>query len=227
MVPTGLVIAQDDMGTAMMIFGIFLIMICLAGLSWKYILAGITAAPVAAYVVWNYIAREHHIMRVLIIIDPEIQEAQKLDMFWHQYVGLQALNSGGLTGQGFTGGEYTYLFAVHNDFIFAYIGMVSGFVGCILALLLLLAICVKTLTVGSVSRDYLGRMICCGVLAKIFFHMVINTAMVTAVGPVVGVQLPFYSAGGSSTLAIWIAVGLVLSVWAHRKKTQHMFYEEE
>ncbi|MCL1831654.1 MAG: FtsW/RodA/SpoVE family cell cycle protein [Oscillospiraceae bacterium] len=226
MVPMGLLTLQKDTGTTIIFTGVFLIMLFLAGLSWKYIVALGVASPIAGVVLWN-LARNYQMTRILVLIDPEVREAEMLGIYYHQHSGLIALNSGGLTGQGFTGGEYTYLFAVHNDFIFAYIGMVAGFVGCLLAVLLLLSICTKVLTVGSVSRDYLGRMICCGVFAMFFFHMVINVAMVTAVGPVVGVQLPFYSAGGSSTLAQWIAVGLVLSVWGHRKREYHMFYEEE
>jgi rod shape determining protein RodA len=70
-------------------------------------------------------------------------------------------------------------------------------------------------------------MLCFGAFAVIFVEAVVNIGMVLAITPVAGSQLPFISAGGSSTLALWIAVGLVLSVWSHRKKEYHMFYEEE
>jgi rod shape determining protein RodA len=227
MLPIGIILVQKDMGTAMVILGIFLFMLFVGGMSWKYILAGAIASPLLALAFWEIVAEEHHKMRILVLTDIELQEAERLGMFFQQWQGLIALNSGGLTGQGFFGGEYMYMFAIHNDFIFAYIGMVAGFIGCVASLALLLLICIKMLSVSGLARDCLGRMICCGVFAMLFLHTTVNVAMVTATGPVVGIQLPFYSAGGSSTLAQWTAVGLVLSVWAHRKKEYHMFYEEE
>jgi rod shape determining protein RodA len=105
--------------------------------------------------------------------------------------------------------------------------MVLGFVGCVLTVLLILSICIKLLSVGSVARDPLGKLICVGAFSTVFYHAVINVGMVVAVTPVVGVPLPFVSAGGSSTLALYIAIGLALSVWAHRERKFHMFYEEK
>jgi rod shape determining protein RodA len=111
--------------------------------------------------------------------------------------------------------------------MFAYVGMVLGFIGCACALLLIFTICTKMLTTASASRDFLGRMICFGAFAVIIVESVVNVGMVLAITPVAGSQLPFISAGGSTTLSLWIAVGLVMSVWAYRKRDYHMFYEED
>jgi rod shape determining protein RodA len=70
-------------------------------------------------------------------------------------------------------------------------------------------------------------MICFGVFAVIIVESVVNIGMVLAVTPVAGSQLPFISAGGSTTLALWIGAGLVLSVRGHRRREYHMFYEED
>jgi rod shape determining protein RodA len=227
MIPVGIVLVQDDTGTATIILLMFLTMLFAAGLSWKYILAGAVATPVLGYIFWNFYAKEHHKMRILVLIDEEIRNAHMLDMFDQQRRGLIALGSGGLTGQGVTGGDYTDIYAIHNDFIFAYIGMALGFIGAVLTLVLLLCISIKIMSVGSMSRDLMGRVICCGAFSMVFFHSVINVGMAVAVTPVVGVPLPFISAGGSATLALYLTIGLVLSVWAHKEKKQHMFYTED
>ncbi|MDR0222197.1 MAG: FtsW/RodA/SpoVE family cell cycle protein [Oscillospiraceae bacterium] len=226
MVPVGLVIIQDDTGTALIILMMFLTMMFAAGLSWKYILAGLVGFPVLGVVFWNFYAQPHHKMRILVLIDKELQQKEAVGLYDQQRRSLMALGSGGLTGQGLSGGNYVYIFAIHNDFIFAYIGMTLGFVGCAVTLALLLLICVKIIAAAGAAKDLMGKLICVGAFSMIFFHSVINVGMVIAVTPVVGVPLPFISAGGSSTLALYCAVGLVLSVWAHKEKKYHMFYTE-
>jgi len=225
--PIIIMVLQDNTGAPMLVLFIAITMLFTAGLSWKYILAGIVATPVIGYAFWNYYAKEYHKLRILVVLDKEIQEQEILRFFHQQSRGLYALGSGGLTGQGLYGGDYIHIFAIHNDFIFAYIGMTLGFVGCVLSLLLLLSICIKLLSAASAARDSLGRLICCGAFSTVFFHTVINVGMVVAVTPVVGVPLPFISAGGSSTLALYIAIGLSMSVWAHKEKKYHMFYTEK
>jgi rod shape determining protein RodA len=227
LLPMGIMALQGNTGTPVLVLLIFITMLIMAGLSWKYIAAGVVAVPIVGWALWTFYAKEYHKLRILVVLDSEIWE-QELKRFSHQQnLSLMALDSGGVTGQGLTGGEYISFFAIHNDFIFSYIGMVLGFVGCILTLLLILAICIKLLSVASVARDNLGRLICLGVFSTIFYHTVINVGMVIAVTPVVGVQLPFISAGGSSLLSLYMAIGLVMSVWAHKEKKKHMFYEEE
>jgi rod shape determining protein RodA len=227
LLPIGIMAMQGNTGTPVLVLLIFLTMIFAAGLSWVYILAGAVVTPVIGYLFWNFYAKEYHKLRILVVLDDEIWQ-QEIQRYAHQQnLSLMALDSGGLTGQGIFGGEYVSMFAIHNDFIFAYIGNALGFVGCIVTLLLILAICIKILSVGSAARDSLGRLICFGAFSTIFYHTVINVGMVTALTPVVGVQLPFISAGGSSMLSLFIAIGLVLSVWAHKEKKYHMFYEEK
>ncbi|MCL1881289.1 MAG: FtsW/RodA/SpoVE family cell cycle protein [Oscillospiraceae bacterium] len=229
-IPAGLVFIQEDQGTTVILIGIFLIMLFAAGLSWKYIAAGIVATPVILYFLWNVVAQQHHKDRILVLFDREMQESEMLGTFYQQWGGLRALSSGGLTGKGFFGGEeaeYVHVYAIHNDFMFAYVGMVAGFVGCILAVLLLMSICFRTIIASGTSKDFLGRMLCLGVFAIIFFESAVNIGMVLAITPVAGSQLPFISAGGSTSLALWLAIGLVLSVRFHRRREHHMFYEDD
>ena len=85
----------------------------------------------------------------------------------------------------------------------------------------------KILSAASLAIDPLGKLICVGVFAMFLFHCVINIAMVLSVGPVVGIPLPFVSAGGTSLVMSYASLGPVLSVVSHREKKKHMFYQEK
>jgi len=226
-IPIVIMILQDNTGAPMLVLFIFLLMLFMAGISWKYIAVAVVALPLVGFLFWNFYAKEYHKLRILVIFDEQIQQQEIRGFFHQQHRSLMAMGSGGLTGQGLSGGDYISIFAIHNDFIFAYIGMTLGLIGCILVLLLILVKCIKLLTVMGKAKDPLGRAICSGVFATIFFHTVINVGMATVVTPVVGVPLPFISSGGSATLSLYIAIGLVLSVWSHREKQYHMFYTEK
>ena len=89
-----------------------------------------------------------------------------------------------------------------------------------LALALLLGICVRTLTAALQSRDALGRNICVGIFAALFLQTVINLGMNLQVLPVIGVTLPFFSAGGSSVVMMYLCVGLVLSVGLQARRSR-------
>jgi rod shape determining protein RodA len=151
-----------------------------------------------------------------------------LGIYMQQYLGKKALGSGRITGLGVFGSDkYTYVPEIDTDFIFSYIGMTLGFVGCILTALMLGVICLKILSVAFSSKDTLGRLICVGVFAVFFSHSVINIGMDLGVMPVIGIPLPLISAGGTSVIALYAAIGLVMSVYFHRHKEEHMFYTEK
>ena len=84
---------------------------------------------------------------------------------------------------------------------------------------MLFAIAARTLTTALHSPDALGRYICVGIFAALFLQTVINIGMNLQVLPVIGVTLPFFSAGGSSVVMMYLCVGLVLSVSLHTRRT--------
>lgn len=224
--PAALVSIQGDDGTALVFLFIFITMMFAAGVSWKYMLLAVVAAPAACYVAWNFLMQNHHKLRFLILFDEELQAANP-DSYYQQLQGLIALGSGELTGKGLTGGTYTYVPEIDSDYIFSYIGMTLGFIGCVATIVLLATISIKVLSVSSASKDPLGKYICVGVFAMILFHTVINVGMVLGVMPVVGIPLPFISAGGTSVLSMFLGIGLVLSVYGHRDTKYHLFYSEK
>ena len=134
-------------------------------------------------------------------------------------MGRVALANGGIFGQGLFRGELTQVQGVpegHNDFIFVSIGEEMGMVGCFAVLLLLSCICLRCVRVARISSDESGMYVASGVFAMLCTQTVINIGMCTSLLPVIGVTLPFFSAGGSSLLCLMVAVGVMLSVYKHR-----------
>ncbi len=227
LIPFGIIMIQGDAGSALVFLFIFICMMFAGGMSWKYILAGLISVPVIAYVAWNFVMGEHHRERFRLIWDEELQEAERLGSYLQQYNAKVAMGSGQLTGLGTKADTYTYVPEGYNDFIFAYLGMVFGFIGCMAVVIALTILCLKLLSDASAAIDPLGKLICVGVFAMLTFHCIINIAMVLGAGPVVGIPLPFMSAGGTSLVMCYAAIGPVLSVVSHREKKKHMFYEEK
>lgn len=221
--PMGLVVLQGDYGTTIVFAFIFAAMIIIARISWKYILAGMIAVPTVLVLAWNFVLGSTHKNRILVLLhpgtDPEGLEYQ-------QDLGLTALASGKLFGIGlFDAEDYISVPEMHNDFIFSYIGETLGFVGAMAVVLVMVFLCLRTLTNGLRANDRQGLFLCVGVSSMIFTHCFMNIGMVLKVMPVIGVPLPFLSAGGTSTLSMYIALGLVISVRTHNERKYNVFYD--
>ena len=105
-------------------------------------------------------------------------------------------------------------------FYFCVSGNVLGFLGAAAVLLLLFALCLRTLRTGLQCPDALGCNICVGIFAALFLQCVINIGMNLQVLPVIGVTLPFFSAGGSSVVMMYLCVGIVLSVGMNTRRSK-------
>ena len=224
-VPIGIVGLQGDYGTAIIFAAIFASMMIASKISWKYLLAApfLIAGIVAA--MWFFAFGEHHKKRILVLFNPG---SDPDGMEYQQDLGLAALESGGIFGKGLFAdkSEYIYVPEMHNDFIFSYAGQVFGFVGSLGILIILAYICLKVFTDSRITRDRLGRFICMGAFGLLFSHCVMNIGMVLKVAPVIGVPLPFLSAGGTAMVSMYAIIGLVLSTYSHRAVTYNVFYDE-
>lgn len=225
--PVGLIMYQGDAGSALVFLFMFICMLFMGGLSWKYIIASIIAVPVVGYVAWNYIMQDHHRKRFIILFDKEMQQEEILGDYMQQHLGTVALGSGQLTGLGFDPDKFTNTPVMESDFVFSYIGMTMGFIGCMAVVIALAVLCLKLLSNASGAPDQLGKLICVGVFAMVFFHCVINIGMVLSVVPVIGIPLPFISQGGTSMMMLHVCMGLVVSTSCHKEKVKHMFYTEK
>ena len=157
----------------------------------------------------------YQFQRIMAILTPE--DPALADITYQQNKGAMAIGTGGLTGQGLFSGDHIFVPNAWNDFIFAYLANVLGFLGAAAVLILLFALCLRTLHTALRSADALGRNICVGIFAALFVQCVINLGMNLQVLPVIGVTLPFFSAGGSSVVMMYLCVGLVLSVGIHAR----------
>lgn len=225
-VPTLIVVAQGDDGTALVFFFMFVCMMFAAGISWKYILPCLIAAPAAIWVLWEEIMLPHQKMRFLVLFQEDpMNDPEFAAIAYQQYWGKLALGSGQLFGKGLFADEYVAVPYVQNDFIFTYVGQCFGFLGCIALLAVLSFICLKIVIDSRIAKDDLGKFMCIGVFSMIFIHCILNLGMVLGVMPVIGVPLPFVSQGGTSMASMFVCIGLVMSVYSHSEKNYRLFYD--
>ena len=175
--------------------------------------------------IWNSRA-EYQQNRILILFDESI-DPDGVDERWHSKQSLLSLTGGGLTGQGLFNGNRTQtdvLYAKHTDYVFSSIGEELGFLGCILVLVLELAIIARCIYVGTKTPDYMRRLVCFGAASALIFQICSNVGMCIGVTPVIGLTLPFISYGGSSIVTIFAMMGLVSGVHARPTSDSHELY---
>jgi len=220
----GLVLAQKDLGTALIFVIIFLTMCFAAGVSLWYFLAGAFIAVASSPLIWAWMGDDYQ-KRILAgfnpMIDPEGKGYQALR-------SMRAIGSGGLFGSGYQKGYMTQGGRVPKqwtDFIFSAAGEEFGFIGAILVLLLLTLIIGRIFYISRSARNNTGSLMCVGVMAIFISQTIENIGMCLGMLPVIGITLPFFSYGGSSILGSLMAVGLVLSV--NSRKNIYYFARDE
>ncbi len=214
-VPIMLVVLQGDDGTALIFTSIFACMLFGAGLSFKYIAAGVGAAAASLPILWYFILSDYQKLRVLTVLNPELDPQ---GIGWQQLNGLLALGSGQLWGKGLFREDHHPVPMIYNDFIFTFVGEAMGFIGCFALILLIGSLCGRMLYTGFKIKDDMGKFICIGVFAMFASQTILNVGMCLSVLPVIGITLPFVSAGGTSVAVSYIGIGLVLSVYSHNRK---------
>lgn len=218
-IPIGLVILTGDMGSALVFIFMTIAMLFFAGLHIGFFGAGGILGIAASPLIWMYVFDEYQRTRFLALFRPE----QFSDESFQQRLGLNALGSGGFFGQGYLKGTYTQSGLVperENDFILTAIGEETGFLGCLIALLLLFFICFKMIKTGKEAREFPAQLACYGIASMIAAQVAINAGMVLMVLPVIGITLPFFSAGGTSTLCLYIGIGLVFSIYRYNRSRE-------
>ena len=220
------VVLSRDLGVSLIYVGVFIGMAFAGGVSMLWFMAACGALVAAAPVLWNEFLDDYQKERIEMLFNPEV-DAEGLGVRWHTNQSLLSLNGGGFSGQGLFNGNRTQtdsLNAQHTDFVFSAIGEELGFVGCLLVIVLLLAIVVRCIYVGVRSQTYMRRLICFGAAAALVFQMCVNIGMCIGVAPVIGLTLPFISYGGSSTVSLYAMLGLVSGVFARPSPEVHERY---
>lgn len=219
LLPIGMIFLQGDDGTALVFIFITLIMLFAAGLHWGYLLGGLTALVAAIPIVWHLMDDSKKGRFLCLFFVEEYAQTSG----WQQMQGITAIGSGQLTGVGYLNGNG--FFARNNDFIFTVAGEEFGFLGSVF-LLLVLALVIWALWRGArTAHDDVGAFLCTGIMAMIGAQSVINIGMNLRLLPVIGITLPFFSAGGSSLLSLYIAIGVALSVtYTSRLQSKHSIF---
>lgn len=212
MIPIALVVYTGDMGSALIFMLMFVGMMFIAGVHWAYFPLGIAAVAAALPLVWYKVFDNIQRNRILALIDPQ---SYPNEIYQQQQAG-NAIREGGFFGTGLFKGAYTQSGSVPesaNDMIFSVICEETGLIGAFVVLLLFALLAIRIIYVGRRSNNYAASMICYGVMFMIIAKVAVNIGMCLKLLPVIGITLPFISAGGSSVVSLYLAVGLVLSVY--------------
>ncbi|MDR2530695.1 MAG: FtsW/RodA/SpoVE family cell cycle protein [Oscillospiraceae bacterium] len=209
------IIAADDLGSAMVFAVIFIVMLFAAGLRLLWFALGAAVLGAASPFIWQYALRDYHRNRIIAVFNPRAVDETGRGITWQVTQSKIALGSGQLTGQGYLQGVQSQSSNIpikHSDFIFAIIGEELGLLGCLAVIVLLLLIIARCVYVGVRSRDRMKMLYCVGVAGMLTFQMFENIGMCIGIMPVIGITLPFFSYGGSSILSSIAACGIVSSI---------------
>jgi cell division protein FtsW (lipid II flippase) len=205
-------VVLNDLGSALLFFGIFLVMLYAASGRPVYVLTGLLTFALAcwlAYVLFDRIG-----IRVQNWLDPW---QDPLDTGYQQVQSDYALASGGILGTGLGQGQPWRIPAVHTDYVFSAIGEELGLLGTVAVLVLYLVLVMRGLTVALRTTNAFNRLLATGLAATIGLQALIIIGGVVRLIPLTGITLPFVSYGGSSLLTNCLIVGLLLRISGLRR----------
>lgn len=218
--PMALIHFQPDLGTLIMLLPVLFSMLFVAGARLRH-LATIILLGVATLPLFYFFGMEpYQRQRIDVLLKQHVD-----DETWQMNEGYQlrqsklALGTGGAWGEGWRRGlfiQYELLPEEHNDFIFAIVGHQWGYAGCLAAILAYAAIVLFGVEVATITNDPFGRLLAVGVIVMIVAQALLNMGMIIGLTPITGMPLPFVSAGGSSLVANFAAVGLLVNVAQRR-----------
>ena len=223
-VPLVLILEQPDLKNTITVVVIFCIMIYVAGLSYK-IIGGALLISVPVLIIFLSIViqpdqkliKDYQRGRIMSFLYPENEEYS--DDIEQQNNSKTAIASGELVGKKLSGDDSTtsvnegnFVSENQTDFIFAVAGEEYGFVGCVVIVVLLLAISIECIRMSLRAKDLSGKILCCGMGGLIALQSFINICVATGLAPNTGTPLPFVSYGLTSLVSLYIGMGIVLNV---------------
>ena len=210
-VPIVLIIKQPDLGTALLLVPVLVILLIGAGVRLK-LLGGLALAALLSMPLAWLALKEYQRERILVFLDPF---RDPLGSAYNVIQAKIAIGSGQLLGKGVAGATQSRLAFLperHTDFIFAVFAEMWGFVGCLVLLLCYVLLLLRGFDIAATAREPVGRLVALGATSLFAAQVLINVGMVTGLLPVVGIPLPLMSYGGSSMIASFMTLGLLLSV---------------
>ncbi|WP_304205349.1 FtsW/RodA/SpoVE family cell cycle protein [Fusobacterium perfoetens] len=216
----GFIILQNDMGTVIHYFAIYLVMLFMSGIDKKIIIKVVsgfgTLGIIGLFGIYKYGDGGYKIRRITMYIDGLFNDGYigNIDIGYQVAQSLLAFGNGGVLGVGYGNGvqKYSYLPEIHTDFIMALLGEEMGFLGvCIIVLFFFLLYNIM-IDIGVNSKDFFGKYLAIGIGGMIMSQVLINLFVAVGLLPVFGIPMPLFSYGGSSILTIMTSIGIVLSI---------------
>ena len=200
-VPTGMIVLQPDLGTALLIAASGLIVMLLAGMQFRIVVISLPLLAGAAWGAWHFI-HDYQRQRILTFLNPE---TDPLGAGYHIIQSQIAIGSGGIFGKGYMNGsqaQLEFLPERSTDFIFAVIGEEFGLLGQLLILTLYGVVIGRALYLAMQGQDTFSRLTGGAIALSFFVYVFVNSGMVSGILPVVGVPLPMISYGGTSMVTL-------------------------
>lgn len=215
--PAVLIAMQPDLGSALLIAASGLIVLFLAGLSWRLIATALILILIAAPLTYFFALQDYQRERVDTFLNPQ---SDRLGAGWNIIQSQTAIGSGGLTGKGWLNGTQSrldFLPESTTDFILAVLGEEHGLLGVTVLLALYLFILGRCFWISARGQDTYSRLLAGAFTLTFFIYIFVNMGMASGLLPVVGIPLPLVSYGGSSLVTLLAAFGMLMSIHTHRK----------
>ncbi|MFC1592478.1 rod shape-determining protein RodA [Candidatus Omnitrophota bacterium] len=209
--PMVLIMKQPDLGTAALIFLIFIAILLLARVNFKFIACVLLGIILATPLFWHFL-KDYQKSRLMVFLNPNV------DPLGSGYTIIQskiAIASGGLFGRGWLAGSQSQLHFLpesHTDFIFASFAEEWGFLGSSVLFLLYYFLIICVLNTARRAPDNFGRLLASGIALSLVIQIFVNIAMTIGLAPVVGLPLPLLSYGGSSLMVVFLSLGILISI---------------
>jgi cell division protein FtsW (lipid II flippase) len=220
LVPMGLILVEPDLGTALLFVPALLAMLVAAGSRLRHLALIVALGLVAAPLTYPVLAPHQKDRIKAMVAQVRGDPTYERDIGFQGAAAMNLVGAGGVAGAGRDEAakliHYNRLPEEHNDMIFAVVACRWGAMGAMFVWALFGTFCLGGLAVAGLSRDAFGRLVAVGLVTLIFVQMMINTGMTIGLLPITGITLPFVSSGGSSMVAAWIMVGLLMSVALRR-----------
>lgn len=217
----GLVMLQGDLGSALVFMFIAVVMCFTQGLSMWYLLGGSAVIILAAPYLWKFL-KPYQQQRILVGFNPELDP---LGYGYQQILSKNAIMNSSILGNGYMESTVSPTIPYnHTDMIFAVITEELGLIGVLFLMGMLVFLIIRITKTAFNARKDIGATICAGVVAMLIAQAAENIGMTLGVLPIIGITLPFVSYGGSSVLSLFLALGIVLSVFRYKNK---YFFERE